>query len=118
MVEELEFTIDEFSADNRLRCFLHVIDLIAESFLNHFDVKKKRGDVVSGDDGELDEMVEQTVPDGGQDNEIDDDLDGWVDEADNLSDEERHQLLESIKATKRVLFKVSCSTRRHLLLPS
>ena len=104
--------MDDFSADNHGHCFLHVVNLIAKSFLKQFDVKKKRGGAAS-DDVELDELVEEveqdevnSPPDGGEDDKTDDDLDGWVDKVEKLTEEEQ-ELLECIKLIKRVLFKVS-----------
>ena len=80
MVQELELLIKEFCAENRGRCFLHVDNLIAKSFLKQFDTKKKRGDAHNGNDVELDELVDEVeqeeMLDDGNDDEIDDDLDG------------------------------------------
>lgn len=61
MVEEFEFTIDDFSANNCGCCFLHIVNLLAKSFLKQFDAKKNSGD--AGDDVELDELVTEVDQD-------------------------------------------------------
>ncbi|TFK59863.1 hypothetical protein BDN72DRAFT_729363, partial [Pluteus cervinus] len=42
MVVRLERTLFPFfKALNRVRCFLHIVNLVAKSFLHQFDLKKK-----------------------------------------------------------------------------
>ena len=112
MVEELELSLEDFSVANRTHCFMHIVNLIAKSFLKQFDAKKRCGKV-NNDDVDLDQLVTEVELDKsqavneGEDKEEDDDIDGWVNEVEELTDEEKRELLESIKPIKRVLFKVS-----------
>ena len=112
MVEELELSLKDFSVANQTRCFMHIVNLIAKLFLKQFDAKKRRGEA-NDDDVDLDQLVTEVELDKsqavneGEDEEEDNDIDGWVNEVEELTDEEKRELLESIKPIKRVLFKVS-----------
>jgi hypothetical protein len=46
MVDELFVTVDNFAGDAaRVRCFLHIVSIVAKTLLKQFDVPpKKKGD--------------------------------------------------------------------------
>jgi hypothetical protein len=122
MCEEIEDNITDFSQVNRIRCFLHIVNLVAKSLLKQFDVSKKRtvDDEVDDEDEELenqleeltqdidiDEAVTQAMNDGAGDDDDEDDIDGLVDETSNLSAEERSKLRSATRPVALVLVKVS-----------
>jgi hypothetical protein len=118
MCSELENLLPKFSTTNHTRCFTHIINLIAKSMLKQFDVAKKTAmdddlsdeeweilNLATGIDDEERAMMEESDPDD-DDLEADDDLEGWVDEVDALTEEERAALQEEIQPVSRVLVKV------------
>jgi hypothetical protein len=124
MVDELAVSLPNWTAVNRTRCFAHIVNLIAKSLLKQFDVKskKKKGDkdthnnesdhelddievLVVGLDDEEETMAQELDVD--DDNiEDEDDVKGWVDELEELTEEERKDLLMSICPVSRTLVKV------------
>ena len=136
MIASLDEDLPAFLSLNRTRCFAHILNLVAKSLLRQFDVGKKvAGDVDDAeDDGDTDlteeereqeralselaqgmdeeerTTAEETDPD---DNiEEDDEIEGWVDEVEELSSYERRELQREIRPVKLVLAKVSASTCR------
>ena len=132
MIEELGYRLSTFGgAASRTRCFLHVVNLVAKSLIQQFDMSKKEADV--GLDGVVDGKVKCTIVDelaamdeeleeldgsgdtgGGiylEENEGDDDIEvedeGWIDELEDLSEAEREQLVDAILPVKLALVKVS-----------
>lgn len=115
-------------AAGQSRCFLHISNLSAKSLLRVFDPPKKKApkkskkgkendteevDDEDEDDAELaaladidvgEEMIE---PQTGADDELkDDDMDGWVDDVDLLSDDERKELDVHVRPVKFMITKV------------
>jgi hypothetical protein len=120
MIDELVDLLPNFPGPaNRCRCFLHIVNLIAKTLLKQFEVPKK--DVEAALDAaeqqllelaagaDMDELV--TVAEGGLgDNEDADDMDGWVNEMNLLSEEESKELRQSIHPVRLVLAKVRVYT--------
>jgi hypothetical protein len=120
MIDELVDLLPNFPGPtNRCRCFLHIVNLIAKTLLKQFKVPKK--DVEAALDAaeqqllelaagaDMDELV--TVAEGGLgDNEDADDMDGWVNEMNLLSEEESEELRQSIHPVRLVLAKVRVYT--------
>jgi len=114
MVEKLEDLLPVFSSSNHTRCFNHVLNLIAKSLLKQFDVAKtdddlneeeaKLLDLAKDLDGEELTVAQET---DGDDGEVEDDLEDWVDEVAALTPEEREMLEDDIRPVKMVLVKVS-----------
>jgi hypothetical protein len=116
MIDELVDLLPNFpGAANRCRCFLHIVNLVAKTLLKQFEVPKK--DVEAALDAaerellelaagaDMDELV--TVAEGGLgDNEDADDVDGWVNEMNLLSDDESEELRRSIQPVRLVIVKV------------
>ncbi|KAF8869379.1 hypothetical protein BD779DRAFT_1457603, partial [Infundibulicybe gibba] len=44
MIDELAFTLPDFSAANRTQCFLHIVNLVRKSLTKQFDIPKKQAD--------------------------------------------------------------------------
>ena len=132
MVKELAERIDMFpGAPNQVRCFAHVINLVAKTVLRQFDTTCKADDKggkesASGDDTDAESLLAELVSgidldnldldkDGDVDGEVvDDDVDGWIDERTDLTSEEREELRESVLPVKLVLAKVRRDLFAHL----
>lgn len=62
MIEELDFELDAYDQTNHTRCFLHVVNLVAKSFLKPFKVKKKKGESQKdAEKGAIDLEIENIV---------------------------------------------------------
>ena len=114
MIQELETLTPEFAGfTSHTWCFLHIVNLVTKLLLCQFDVKKE----TIGRDAEMvtlaDKLVrEEEMMDETEDNDNDDDIkadneDGWVDELENMTENERIKLEESIRTVKLALAKVS-----------
>ena len=123
MIEELHTLVAEFAGSaSHTHCFLHIINLIAKSLIQQFDVKKKTAEVdselaemgkeLNEDERLLDEVVhdDEDEDEGkgeGEGERIEEGLtDEWIDETEGLDREERIQLERSIRPVKLVLVKV------------
>jgi hypothetical protein len=119
MINKMDTMLTRFSSVNRTCCFAHILNLVAKSLLKQFDVKqdeKKDGDLnddeqmllaIAGDIEEEEQIMAQENNTKDRDTEDDDSLEGWVDEVEALTDEERENLQESIWPIKRMLVKVT-----------
>lgn len=120
MTDHLADLVAHFSGSaSRVRCVLHITNLVAKSLLKPFDSPKKgskknanidfeaeeeTADWGEDDEGEGDEGEDELVDDG--ENEADD-LDGWVDEVESLSRDDRVELQGHIRPLKSILVRVS-----------
>jgi hypothetical protein len=113
--------LPDFLQVNRTRCFLHIINLVAKTLLKQFDVPKKDADKVLDEaeralrelaqDIDLEEMMTRINNAGdGSDGDEDDDIEGWVDEMELLSNDEREDLSEKIGPVRLVLAKAGHQT--------
>lgn len=121
MIQELAVLADGFAGSAvHMRCFLHIINLVAKTLLRQFDVKKKDGatDMTSLDDETQCELKElegllieddEDAPRAVNDEGDDDSVEGWVDEMDEMSEVERRALEQSIRPVKCALAKVRAS---------
>ena len=120
MADEMEHLLPAFSSGNRVRCFTHVLNLIAKALLKQFEMAKKsenEDDDFTEEEAKLltlaenlDEeeftMAEEKMDEnGGADEE--DSMEEWVDEVDALTPNERLLLEDEIWPVKMVLVKVS-----------
>jgi len=113
MIDELVDLLPNYpEAANRCRCFLHIVNLIAKTLLKQFEVLKK--DVDTALDAAKQELLElaagadmeelvTVVERGLGDNEDVDDMDGWVNELNLLSDDENEELRQSIQPVRLVV---------------
>jgi hypothetical protein len=115
MVAELAKRLPEFPGSaNHTRCFAHILNLIARSVIQLFDSPVARDiDGAGSDDGQIEALAalaegieqeeeEMAVNDTGED----DNTDGWVDEVELLTEEEREELDESLIPIRTVIVKV------------
>ena len=118
MVEELADLLDDFpGAANRTRCFTHILNLVAKSIIKQFDVLKTRANEVLNDaakelavlavDLDIEEQITCENLSDDDDKDGDDNLNGWTDVREELSDEERVVLDKSLQPVHLVLVKAS-----------
>ncbi|GJF00150.1 hypothetical protein PsYK624_164290 [Phanerochaete sordida] len=99
----------------QVRCFAHVINLVAMTVLCQFDSGCKR-DSAACDENDVDRAVKllgelaveldlEGVRDG-KEVEVKDDINGWINEQEDLSEEERKELWESMLSVKLMLAKL------------
>jgi hypothetical protein len=97
MVEHLSGLLDDFPGEaNWTRCFLHIVNLVAQTLKKQFDLPKKGSgrDSEASIDEELAELaanieLEEEDTQAGVVEMDADNTDGWVDELTALSVEER-----------------------------
>ena len=119
MIVELEDLVAAFPGEaNWTRCFTHIINLVAKSILQQFDMPKVRDGEGVDKSESMRELVklardikfEEKVSQGlGEEGEEDDDVDGLEDEREGLSEADRQALNEDIEPICQVLVKVRMS---------
>ena len=128
MVTELSIQVPSFAGSaSHTHCFLHIVNLIAKSLLSQFDSKK----TADNGDNKLRELAKECVEEEAayleqitsnmNDEEIDEESDeeidvddndeGLVDEACELTDVQRIELDRSLRPVKLALVKVCCMKR-------
>ena len=116
MVAELAELLETFPGGaNRTRCFTHILNLIARSMIRQFDLPKSQADAaLDATDQELVDLAEELNGEEVDDRDLeveddteDDDMEGWVDEYEQMTEEDREDLDESIRPVKLVLAKMS-----------
>ena len=126
MIEELADLLDSFpGAANQTRCFTHILNLVAKSIIKQFDVPKAQADRTLDEaaealatlavDLDIKEAISRTTQDDNEpDNSErgDNNIEGWVDLHDELSEEYKKVLDESLQPIRLMLVKVS----HHLVL--
>jgi hypothetical protein len=114
LVTELADRNAHFAGDmSRTRCFLHIVNLVAKSLIREFDAPKSKASMA--DDPELVKLTADIEiedartadEDPNKDAESEDNEEGWVDELYLLEEEEREQLMDSIRPLRLVLAKVT-----------
>ena len=119
--EHLAEQVPAYSTVNRTRCFTHILNLVAKSLLRQFDITKLKDSsdkdlspeeehllaLAEGIDDEELIMAQQDDANDSEDPTDDDNSDGWVDEIEELSEEEREMLKSHIRPVSRVLVKVN-----------
>jgi hypothetical protein len=126
MIEELADLVDDFPGPvNQTRCFLHILNLVVKSIIRQFDVPKlKKTSDDESDDESMDEATKELVklvgdidleeeitvsagPAGNEDDAAEDDNDeGWVNEHNEMTEEELRELVESVRPVRLLLTKV------------
>ena len=121
MIEELALLIDDFPGPaNQTHCFLHILNLMVKSIIRQFDLPKKKKTSADDDNlrvGDLDhataellrlagdiDLEEELTADG--DDGEDDNVDGWIDEREEMTEEELRELAASVGPVRLLLTKV------------
>jgi hypothetical protein len=125
MIEELAKLLDDFPGPaNQTRCFLHILNLVVKSIIRQFDLpkSKKTSDDADEDDPTLDAATKEllklagdidleeriTVSASGDDSEAaDDDEEGWVDEHEDMTEDDLKELAASVQPVQLLLTKVT-----------
>ena len=130
--DNLEEQVPLYSWVNRTRCFTHILNLVAKSLLQQFDVtpdlkgpndddgdarnelsaaEKELLDLANDIDQEELTMAQQDNANNDEDGaEDDEDNDSWVDKVEELSEEEREELKAHICPVSHVLVKACTLT--------
>jgi hypothetical protein len=113
-------TLDNsFEEQNRARCFNHTVQLSAKTLLTPFNTAlsgkaKDSIEIVEGDDE--DQLVPDIDEEEGNEEDVDeekDDEDDGIDELEQLSDDERKELLEGTAAVRETVTKVCTRVHDH-----
>jgi hypothetical protein len=114
MIEELKYLLEDFPGPaNRSRCFTHILNLVVKSIMKEFDLPQFKKDGIA--DAELFKLAEDiekeeaaTIQDSEDtdDDVVDDNVEGWVDERFDMSEEELEELDEAVKPIRFLLTKV------------
>ena len=117
MICQLEKLIDEFKGQEcQTRCFTHILNLVAKSIIQQFDVPKAQANKVfdeattalielAGDiDTEEQEMAESR--DDSDDDDNDENVEDWVDETVDMTVEHLATLNKSAQPVRLMLVKV------------
>ena len=123
MVKELANLLDDFPGPvNQTRCFLHILNLVVKSIIRQFDFpkSKKTSDGEDEDNPTLDaataellklaadiDLEEQITVSAGDDEAADDDDEGWVDEHEDMTEDELKDLAASVQPVRLLLTKVT-----------
>ena len=111
MIQELETLTPEFAGfASHTRCFLHIVNLVAKSMLRQFDAKK----VTIKRDSEMAALADELAEEEAMADEIEDDddkevdnEDGWIDEMESRTEDERIKIEDSMQPVRLALAKVS-----------
>ena len=117
MIKELGKRLDLFpGADNQTRCFMHVLNLIAKSIIQQFNIPKAQ-QIRALDDGlhelhtlatdvDLEEKATRDGADIQNDDDEEDNVDVWIDKRERMSTEDVKMLDESVQPVWFMLVKV------------
>jgi hypothetical protein len=110
MIEELANLLDDFPGPaNQTRCFTHVLNLVVKSIIRQFDSPKSKNDKHLNE--ATNEMLSfadniEFEEEAGDDCESDN-VEGWIDERELMTEEELEKLDESCEPLRLLLTKVS-----------
>jgi hypothetical protein len=124
MIEKLGARLVDFpGASNCARCFTHILNLVVKSVMHQFDLhtaksdaKDERSHELFALAGEIDAKELETQDDKDQedsDEEVppQDNDEGWIDERDDMSQEDVDELEDNVRPVCFLLTKVSGAAR-------
>lgn len=120
MVDELANIMETFPGQKvRVRCFLHILNLVVKTILRQFDIPKNlKKDIIAEamqelealpdniEDGEGDDDDDEGENKGLPDGEDEDNVEGWEDEREGMTEEKISELDERVQPVQRLLLKV------------
>jgi hypothetical protein len=119
MIDKLEEILTEFSGPaSQMCCFAHIINLIAKTIISQFDVSKFKDDTLSNKvmkelkelarDINAEELMMRASEskEDDMDDEDDDNVEGWVDECEEIEEWELEALDGDVQPVQKVLVKV------------
>ena len=119
MIDELAIQLNDFPRSaSRVQCFAHILNLVVKSIMRQFDVPdKKNGDIADNATRELHRLVgelecEELLSQSGveqQDGDVGfmDNMEGWVNEQDEMDMDDLMALDNDVQPIRFVLTKVS-----------
>lgn len=119
MIDKLEKRLIDFpGASNRARCFTHILNLVVKSILHQFDVSSARPGPSGITDERNEEMMRLAGDIDGEEQELEgedyeddleelDNTDGWVDEREEMAEEDADDLEDEVQPVRLLLTKVS-----------
>lgn len=118
MIRELAELVPGFEGEvSHIRCFLHVINLVAKSLIHQFDMRGGQTDVQDDEQQELtNEADMEDLPSDAADESDDggaaaDNDDGFVDEVERMDEAEKELHKYTIRPVEVVLVKVSAPSK-------
>jgi len=114
MVSELEILVPGFAGfRHHICCFLYILNLVVQSMMKQFDLRKTASELPNSEEMEalledIEDDEEEAENKLAEDEEPFDNIDGFVDVVDNMSDDEREEIMEALRPARLVLAKVSC----------
>jgi hypothetical protein len=119
MIHSLKLKLPEFpGAPNQTRCFAHILNLVVKSIMSLFDASKKRRRSEQEADNDWDLQDEEPVgleaeeeeEEDEQDEDVGvDDLEGWIDERESMSQSDKVDTAVAVEPVRQVLTKVRSS---------
>jgi hypothetical protein len=115
MIDKLVNFLPSFSGKvNQTRCFLHIINLVAKSVIQQFDVEKRKADEAL-DEAELElctlaegiNLEDVETQEDQKNDDDDDDVEGWINERNTLSINDCEELDASVCPVKLMLVKMN-----------
>ena len=119
MIDEMKTLLTEFTGPaGRMRCFAHIINLIAKTVIRQFDMPTAKDKAAASEvlnelrtlagDIELEEMISQASKskDGDKDDDDDDNDEGWINEREDMDQWELDELEADVQPVRKVLVKV------------
>ena len=107
MIEELGNLLDNFlGTANQTHCFTHILNLVVKSILAQFELPKAQMHIADEILQLADALeLEEDVTAG--DDEDDDNVEGWVDKREGMSEDDLEDLEARIQPIRLLLIKVS-----------
>jgi hypothetical protein len=105
MIEELANLLDNFpGVANQTCCFTHILNLVVKSILCQFDLPKAKANIADeilklADGLELEEDVSAKEGEEGED----DNMEGWIDEREEMSEEQMEELEACVEPIRLLL---------------
>ena len=111
MIEELSNLLDDFPGPgpaNQTWCFMHVLNLVVKSIIWQFDSPNSKKKHLKEATNKMLSLEGNIEFDGGGDCKDDsNNVEGWVDERELMTEEELEELDESVEPLCLLLMKVS-----------
>jgi hypothetical protein len=120
MIEELANLLDNFpGAANQTRCFTHILNLVVKSILAQFELPKGKAHISDeilklAEELELEDEISAKEGEGGEEND-DDNVEGWIDEREEMSEDQLEVLEARVEPIRLLLIKVCCDECDHVM---
>ena len=117
MIHQLMVYIDKFEGQEcQTRCFAHILNLIAKSIIQQFDIPKAQANkvfdkattalIVLAGDIDMEEQKMGVGRDDGNDNDNSENVESWVDKQVDMTVEQLAALNKSVQLVRLMLVKV------------